>query len=380
MSQSINRDHSTHVLDITARILQTITPDTLASLLLVYGGTTSSQKEVADAINRDQSTVSAYFQSLTLEKTPVSLIVKPGLRYTVTDAGEEVISLLSDMFENFDEGLDTIDWGSTTDKERIGALLSPMCESRSVAPFFVLDSLWQRSNLAHIHDDPDPVWLDDVVRDVETRLQEMGESTSNPQIWQIATRFAEKDAITFDGSQLTLDEKGREHAYLLDQLARFVAIQMESDNGEDVDTVKTAQTEMGREGQDDLATATESSDSSSHQMTISSGTGQQIIPQQSQEVQLSSATNQTPIQENATVMTVYCLRSNDRAEVDEESDLESSPILPVTAMTAGDLIETGKQIAQEYGEDVELVPYRMVQTNSGLYPLTSLDSYPANSS
>jgi hypothetical protein len=378
MSQSISRDHSTRVLDITASILQTITPDTLASLLLVYGGTTSSQKEVADAINRDQSTVSAYFQSLTSEKTPVSLIVKPGLRYTVTETGEEIISLFNDMFHNLDEELDSIDWGSTTDKDRIGALLAPMCESRSVAPFFVLHSLGQRSDLAHVHDTPDSVWLDDVVRDVENRLQELGESTSNPQIWQIATRFAEKDAITFDGSQLTLRKKGREHVYLLDQLAEFITTQIKTDDSESISTEKTSQTGVGK--QDDLATATGSSDPSTHQINVTSGGGQQIVPQQAQGIQQSSVIDQETIPKSATVMTVYCLRSSDGTEIDEESDVESTPILPVTAMTAGDLIETGKQIAQEYGEDIELVPYRMVQTDSGLHPLTSINSHSADSS
>ncbi|WP_227380618.1 hypothetical protein [Haladaptatus halobius] len=372
MSNAIEGDYPTDVLVIAARILRAISPETLGSILLVYSGTTDSQKEIADTIHRDQSTVSSYFQTLSLEKSPVSLVVKPGLHHTVTSTGEEVISLIDDMIRNLGEEIDSIDWGSESDKERIGELLSPLYESRSDTPFFLLNSLGNRSDLAHIDDTPSPVWLDEVVHDVEMRLQDIGEETSKKQIRQVADRFVESGAVSFDKThdQLTLTEKGKEHAYLLDQLAEFVNGQVKSDVGNGKYTVGSTETEATVGDQDAFAGETTSNDST-HQMTMPGSSAQQLLSQQSQEIQqLSPDLNLG----NATVMTVYCLRLSD------ESAGESTPILPLTEMTVGDLVEKGNQIAQKYGKDAELVPYRMVRVNEELYPLTPIESHSDDSS
>jgi hypothetical protein len=375
MSQLPTKDYSTPVLFVAAKILRTVTPDTLASLILVYSGTTTSQKEVADVINRDQSTVSTYFQSLTLEGAPVSLVVKPGLRYTVTDMGEDVIGFIHEMASHLGVELDTIDWGSASDKDQIGVkLLSPLHESRSVAPFFLLNSLGKRSIEAR-DDTSQPVWIDEVVHDVDIRLQELDKTTSKKQIHQIAERFADKDAISFNGTQLTLEKKGKEQAYLLAQLAEEIDKQnlVESAEDEGSPAAATDQTETALGGPNALDTDTTDVDHDTQKIDTPAGIRQQIVPQQSQGDELSSSSAQPSVQEGMTVMTVYCVRSGDETESVEESVLDS-PVLPLTAITAGELIEKGRQIVQEYGEDAELVPYRMVQMNSKLYPLAPIDS------
>lgn len=203
-----------------------MTPNTLGSLVLVSNGTATTQTEIANAINRDQSTVSSYFQSLSLENTDLSLVERPSQYYSVTETGEEVIELVTDLS---DIDLATIDWKSAAEKEQIGTLLAPLYKSRSVTPFFVLTSLRTRSGIAGLQGDPRPVSIDDVVRDVENRVQEIGETTSKKQIDQIVERFATQDAITVDDDRLTLIQKGKTNATLLHQLAKIVDRRITSD-------------------------------------------------------------------------------------------------------------------------------------------------------
>lgn len=224
---SRTRDWSTPVLALTGQILRTVTPNTLGSLVLVSNGTATTQTEIAAAINRDQSTVSTYFQSLTLETADLSLVERPTRYYSVTEIGEEVIELVTDLTE---VDLTTIDWGSAAEKEQIGTLLSPLYKSRSVAPFFVLNSLRTRSGIAGLRGSPRPVSIDDVVRDVKNRVQEMGESTSKKRIDQVVDRFASQTAITIDDDHLTLTQKGKKNAQLLHHLAEIVDRNVTSDN------------------------------------------------------------------------------------------------------------------------------------------------------
>lgn len=164
----------------------------------------------------------------------MSLVVKPQrLHYTVTDIGTEVIDLVTDIVSRSGIELATIDWGSATDKEQIGTFLEPLSGSRSVEPFFLLDSLGNRSGIDGLHGCPQPVGIDDVVCDVKNRLQVMDDITSKKQIRQIIDRFDEKKAVTFEENQLTLTKKGQKHAYLLDQLAKVVDRQVERNDSEE---------------------------------------------------------------------------------------------------------------------------------------------------
>lgn len=213
------RDWSTPVLAIVGEILRTVTPNTLGSLVLVSNGTATTQTEIARTIDRDQSTVSTYFQSLTIETADLSLVERPNQWYAVTEIGEEVIDLVTDVS---DIDVATIDWGSAAEKEQVGTLLAPLNKSRSVTPFFVLNSLRNRSSA------PRPVSIDDVVRDVENRVQEMGETTSKKQTGQIIERFSTQNVVAIDGDHLSLTQKGKTNAQLLHQLAKIVDRQVSS--------------------------------------------------------------------------------------------------------------------------------------------------------
>lgn len=224
----MSRTWSTPVLALTGEILRTVTPNTLGSLVLVSNGTATTQTEIADTINRDQSTVSSYFQSLTKETADLSLVERPNQCYAVTETGSEVINLVTEV-----SGIDltTIDWGSATDKKQIETLLAPLSKSRSATPFFVLNSLRSRSGIAGLQGGDRPVSIDDVVRDVENRVQEMGETTSKKQIDQIIERFSTQNVVLIDDDQLSLTEGGKTNAALLHDFAKIVDRQVASNTG-----------------------------------------------------------------------------------------------------------------------------------------------------
>jgi hypothetical protein len=197
-----------------------VSPNALGSLVLVSDGTATTQTEIADAINRDQSTISTYFQTLTIETADLALVERPNQCYSVTETGEKVIELVADLSGT---DLASIDWGSAAEKEQIGTLLAPLYNSRSVAPFFVLNSLRNR-RASHR-----PVLIDDIVRDVKNRVQEIDETTSKKRIDQIIERFITQNVVTIDDDRLTLIQKGGKNARLLHQLAEIVDRQVTSD-------------------------------------------------------------------------------------------------------------------------------------------------------
>lgn len=229
MSHPPRRDWPTPVLTTAADILRSVTPTTLPALVLVDSGAATTQTEIADAINRDQSTISNHFQSLGFETADISLVEKSDEGYMLSNTGKEVLDFVDDTIQELGVKLDDVDWESATDKEQIGARLAPLYGSRSVEPFLLLDSLAARSGAGGLRGDPHSPKVDEVNRDVENRLQEIEKTTSNHQIRQIIDRFAEHNAITSDGDRLILTEKGQHHAHLLNRVAEVVANRVVTD-------------------------------------------------------------------------------------------------------------------------------------------------------
>ncbi|GAA0462909.1 hypothetical protein MUK72_18710 (plasmid) [Halococcus dombrowskii] len=194
--------------------------------MLLDNGTATTQTEIADVINRDQSTVSSTFQSLKLENFDVSLVEKSGRTHTLTNLGKEIVEIVTDAHQLGTE-LDTVDWGSESDKEQISARFAPLHDSRGSVPFLLLDSLASRSEIGGARDTPRPVPPNKAARDVKNRLEKIDRSTSKQQLRQFTGRFAEQNAITVDDGSLLLTEKGQRHADLLDQVAEAVGKRIE---------------------------------------------------------------------------------------------------------------------------------------------------------
>lgn len=225
--RSSRRDWPTPILVAASEVLRAITPTTLASLVLLDNGTATTQTEIADAINRDQSTVSSCFQSLKIEHVDVSLVEKSGRSYELSDLGKIVVDLVTDTRQLGTE-LDTVDWGSESDKEQIVARLTPLHGSRSVVPFLLLDSLASRSEMGGSPDALQAVKLDKIALDVENRLQKIDRTTSKQKLRQITERFVERNAVTSDDGRLSLTEKGQRQAELLNKVAEAVSKRTET--------------------------------------------------------------------------------------------------------------------------------------------------------
>jgi DNA-binding MarR family transcriptional regulator len=223
--RSRRHDWPTPLLDTTGEVLQRVTPTSLASLVLLDSGTATTQTEIADVINRDQSTVSSSFQSLKFDNLDVALVEKSGRTHTLTNLGEEIVDIVTDARQLGAE-LDTVDWGSESDKDRIAARLAPLHGSRSIVPFLLLDSVASRSEIGDSRDAPQLVDSDDVARDVKNRLEKTDRTTSKQKLRQITDRFVEQNTITFDEGSLLLTEKGQRHADLLDQVAEEFPIRV----------------------------------------------------------------------------------------------------------------------------------------------------------
>jgi DNA-binding MarR family transcriptional regulator len=223
------------ILVTTADVLRTITPTTLASLVVLDNGTATTQTEIADVINRDQSTVSSSFQSLMIENTDIALVEKSDQSYELTDTGKEVLDLVTDTRQLGTE-LNTVDWGSEKAKEQIAERFAPLSGSRSVEPFLLLDSLTSRSKSGGTHEGLQSVEADKTVRDIENRLQKIDRTTSKPKLRQITERFAERNAVVSDGDRLTLTEKGQRHADLLNQVAEVVSQRVEPTQNDEPDS------------------------------------------------------------------------------------------------------------------------------------------------
>lgn len=362
MTGSNKVDRPTDVLRDTGEILRTLSPSRLGLLFVISNTDANTQTDIADAIGRSQSTISQYCQRLTTIEYP--LIAKRGKRYVITDTGKEVLSLVDDMTDQLN--LQSVEWCSKTDKKAIETILSPLHESQIAEPFFILESLYNRSYTGGHSRDPQSVWIDDIIDDVKSRQRDAKDTTK--QVQQIVKRFDNASAVTFDGSQLMFTEKGEKNAQLLIELTHFLMKREGIDTDSDKHTesrISTPSTESpvngsaDRSGLDDLSSQTHDVDS----------IAQQRQPQRFLGSRRSSIVNQSSIQGSPTVVLTYCLRRTSEADRSEESHSQPIPVLLLTALTASELAARAEQIIREHGEDTQLIPYWTLQTSNGLSPL-----------
>lgn len=336
-------DRSTSVLEDAGEILRKLTPPTLAALLVVSEDNTRTQVEMADTIGVSRSSISKYLQ--TLSTLPLTLITKQRKkRYTVTDDGKKVITLFNEMVGNFEIDLHALDWESDAAQEQVGACLAPLHGSRSDRTFFVLDALRVRSGSVNPYATPSRVWIEDVVHDVNTRS---GNATTE-RVRQTLRRYVDADAIEFDDEYIKLIEKGQHQAQLLDQLAHRI----EKQEGEEVEDASRI-----------------SSADSSEQLEAGSLSGQMRRHGFHGGGQRAVAGPSTVSHELPTIVPAYCLSSAVHEDTSDSRPQSPLPVLPLVAMTIGELTDTVARLSHEYNEDMRVEPYWTLQTESGLFPL-----------
>lgn len=371
MSKS-NRERPTPVLVAAANILQALSPSRLGLLLVLYDNDTQTQKEISDLIGRTQSTISTYLQSLGSLSPP--LAAKQGKYYTITNTGGKVVGLVNDMARRCDLELRSVNWTDDSDRKDVEALLTPLSDSQIMRPFFILDSLYERSGIDGLMGTPQPVSFDDIVQDVEIRQKEIGESVTTDEIRRtVKQRFDDTDTARFDGEEVTLTaDKGHQHAWLWNELLQHLKRQTEFVSGRDKKAVM-ADVESSSENLDEPTTSRTSPRDSSGQTNNSSSTSEQVAGRSLGSSQ--SVAERGERLESPSVVPVYTLHSGDAAK--ERPD--SSPLLPLTAKTTiEELAASVDQLANDYNEDTELRLEWMVRTESGVYPLESADSDSSN--
>lgn len=333
-------DRSTDVLEDAGEILRKLTPPTLAALLVVSEvseDNTCTQVEMADTIGVSRSSISKYLQ--TLSNLPLTLVTKQReRRYTVTDDGKKVISLINNVVDD----LHALDWESDGAQERVGKRLAPLYGSRSDRTFFVLDALRVRSGSVNPYTTPSRVWIEDVVHDVNARSR----NATAERVRQTLRRYVEADAIEFDGEYITLIDKGQEQAQLLDQLAHQIEKEEEEDAGQIPSADPSEQPEAGN---------------LSGQMRRHGfhGGGQRAVAGPS-----TSVSHELP-----TIVPAYCLSSADHEDINNSRTQSPLPVLPLAAMTIGELTDAVASLTHEYNDDMRVEPYWTLQTESGLFPL-----------
>jgi DNA-binding MarR family transcriptional regulator len=357
----------THMLVEAGKILRALKPSTLGTLLVIYADDTQTQKNISDAIGCARSTVSKYLQIL----EDLTLAKKKAQRYTVTAAGEEVIGLMSSMVGEWGIDLFNVNWSSDDDKETVASILTPLYDSRSASSFFILDSLYARGGTIGRLSQPQTVQIEDVVQDVDVRQTERGESTTTESVRQKLRRFNDAGVIEFDGRRITLTEtKGIEHGQTLFKLVDFLIDQEDTDQGGTEST----------ESMSSPASAEAPADPKKRLSQIDSSVETHLLDESATQIDSHRSLGSRPsvISQSGldlpTIIPAYYLRQDDdrNTEVESQVQPQQSPVLPLTALTVGELSDHISRIIDENAEDAQLVPYWTIQTESEYIPV-----YPA---
>jgi DNA-binding MarR family transcriptional regulator len=367
MSESFDKKRPTSTLITASNVLQALNPSRLGLLVVIYDNDIQAQEEIANLIGRPQSTVSTYLQSLG-SLTP-SLAGKQGKYYTVTNTGKQIISLVNDMARRCDCKLRSIDWADETDRETVDALLTPLHDSQVIRPYLVLDSLYERSRVDGPIGTPQPVNFDDIVRDVESRQDDLEQNITTEEIRRtVKLRFNNTDAVRFEEGTVTLLHKGHQQAWLWNELIQYLKKQDRVSSRENEGAAITDTVSDDR-NLDRFRNSTPISSRESEQADSSYSSSTHTASEK-RHIDKRFTVEQKSVSDQPSIIPVYSLHSSTEADKGD-----SSSILPLTeTMTIEELADEINQLATEYGEETELILEWMVQTDSGLYPLASTDS------
>jgi hypothetical protein len=329
------------------------------------------QAEIADRIGCADSTVSKARQAL--KDLPLPLVEKGRQRYSITDAGKQVLGLISQMIESpktdIDIDLDSIDWHDDTEKAAVEALLAPLSNSHSTVPIFVMDALAERSGNGETLGTPPPVPVEQIICDVEMRRQERGVSTTAEQVRQTLRRFDDADVIALDGPDYRLVDKGQEVAWLLEQLVQLVEGNRETESSQSTPrAISNPETQQPSSSERTRSTPTtgntDESISNANQTMTRGFFGGPSAGRMSETLNTDAPT--TP-----SIVPAYCLLPSNDVSSDEISNSPSQfqAVLPMTQLTITELIEYAQRLASEYGDETQLASYWTLRTESGLYPL-----------
>lgn len=221
--------NQSRLLSNAGAILRTLTPAKIATLVLVRGGQ-SSQRAIAERLDRTSPAVYKYIE--TLESLPTPLVEKQERDIRATSLGKQVISSLCYFTDGrVDTDLQS-EWSSETTDERLNQLddcLSPLHEFRSDPPYYILYAIGCGGSSASWFDNPDlePITIDDLTATVKDWLTD---SIARTQIWERLRKFEDANTIEINEKSITLTDKGAGQCRLLDQIMQSFLDTMPVDN------------------------------------------------------------------------------------------------------------------------------------------------------
>jgi hypothetical protein len=343
MSRDSERDRRpANIIVEAGEILQKLKPPRLATLLFVTDDEIETQLQMANILDVSSSTITTHLQKL--ENLPISLVIR-GQEYNITPAGDTVLGYFALMMNRLGENLRDIDWADESDRERIGDLLSPLHNSRTIVPFFVLASIGQRSTVEGrigVFAPSQPVKVKDIVSDVKHWQEERGETATKKQVRWLLGRFEEAGTIKFtdeDETEVKLEEEGIEHAKLLEQVIELI----EDDRKDSEESSRETSSSFTQ--QDIPSTRPETTEQAPD-------AGRSVGPQLGLEGFYEDK-QKIVSAENPTIVPAYGVSS--LTDDERRSQSQSSPVLAFApSTTVGDLRHQLDQIGREYGDDAPL--------------------------
>ena len=326
MPQLSGRESQLPYLVTAGEMMQKLTPIRLATLSYLSNNDIETQTEIADALGVSPTTITTHLQLLSDLPHPLTIRKR---RYEITSDGDAVVELYDSMFRRLDEDFDVDDLLNEDGREKVGEHLSPIHETRSIAPFLVLYSVGQHSTDEETPDNlasGATTQLKRVLDDVKGWEEERGKTASRKQVRRILQRFEEFGVVDFAGDWITLLEKGEEHIWLLEGVFHLLG----EDDFDDSETPSAA----SQQATGDRLTRSDTGGTGE--------TGGSPMPSQSGQRNEDVADSALPA-----IVPAYRVIS---ADEDKESRSQSSaPVLPLTSTTVEDIADQIERIGQKHG-------------------------------
>ena len=312
-------------------IMQKLTPIRLATLSYLSNNDIETQNEMADILGISSTSITTHLQLLADLPRPLTIRKR---RYETTPDGDAMITLYSSMLRRFDDDFDVDDLSDENGREKVGEYLSPIHETRSIAPFLVLYSVGQHST-----DDETPdnfasdatTQLKRVLDDVKVWEEERGKTASRKQLRRILKRFDKFDVVDLAGDWITLLEKGEEHMRLLEGVLELVEAEPTSTPTQQATADRLTRTDTGGVSEPPMSSQKE------HRKEANRN-------RRKREQQIESV-NDSAL---PAIVPAYRVVADD--EVDDPRSQSSAPVLPLTSTTrVEDIADEIERIGQEYG-------------------------------
>lgn len=332
MPQLSERESQLPSLVTTGEIIQKLTPIRLATLSCLTNDGIKTQKKMADVLGVSSTTITTHLQLLSDFPRPLTIRKRS---YEITSAGDAVMALYSSTLRRLDEGFDINDLSDEDGREKVGEHLSPLHETRSIAPFLVLYLVGQHSTTdGETADDfasGATVQLERILDEVKGWQEERGKTASRKQVRRILQRFEEFDVVDLAGDWITLLDKGEEHIRLLEGVLGVL-------NREYVDESETP--------------SVVSQQATADRLTRSDTGGVDGSPMPSQreqrETERKKESQSEPQKEDVTDSALPAIVPAYRVVTDGEGD---GPILPLISTTrVEDVADQIERVSQKYGD------------------------------